>query len=139
MKYTQAQIQAGIKFLQNKNVEFYYDNDVDCDTTANISIDVSERIWTDGTSLWNNNVVKGVKVDCISLTVTKYETDDEEYGNGKGYYWSGGLSGNIHYDGSGKDGTWYDGSDDDNNTLINKIKDEQDSDGMMMHRRWLYC
>ena len=131
MKYTQAQIQAGIKFLQNKNVEFYYDNDVDCDTTANISIDVSERIWTDGTSLWNNNVVKGVKVDCISLTVTKYETDDEEYGNGKGYYWSGGLSGNIHYDGSGKDGTWYDGSDDDNNTLINKIKDEQDSDGMI--------
>jgi len=109
MKYTQAQIQAGIKFLQNKNVDFDYDSSDDYDTTAHISIDVGgNRIWTDGTSLWNKNVVKGVKVESIGLTVTKYEDSDEDCG----YYWSGGLAGNIHYDGSGKDGTWYDGSDD---------------------------
>ena len=133
MKYTQAQIQAGIKFLQNKNVEFYYDAEEGYDTTAHISIYVGgNRIWTDGTSLWNNKVVKGVKVENIGLTVTKYETDDEEYGNGKGYYWSGGLAGTVSYDGSGKDGTWYDGADDNSNTmLINKQKDMQDSDGMI--------
>ena len=126
--YTTQQIQAGIKFLQNKNVGFYYDNDDDCDTTAHISIDVGgNRIWTDGSSIWNKNVVKGVKVDSIGLTVTKYEDSDED----KGYYWSGGLAGTISYDGSGKDGTWYDGSDDENNALINKIKHEQDSDGMI--------
>jgi hypothetical protein len=128
MKYTQAQIQAGIKFLQNKNVDFDYDSSDDYDTTAHISIDVGgNRIWTDGTSLWNKNVVKGVKVESIGLTVTKYEDSDEDCG----YYWSGGLAGTISYDGSGKDGTWYDGSDDDNNALINKIKHEQDSDGMI--------
>jgi hypothetical protein len=128
MKYTQAQIQAGIKFLQNKNVDFDWDSDEDYDTTAHISIDVGgNRIWTDGTSIWNKNVVKGVKVENIGLTVTKYEDSDED----KGYYWSGGLAGTISYDGSGKDGTWYDGSDDDNNALINKIKHEQDSDGMI--------
>jgi hypothetical protein len=128
MKYTQAQIQAGIKFLQNKNVDFDWDSDEDYDTTAHISIYVGgNRIWTDGTSIWNKNVVKGVKVENIGLTVTKYEDSDED----KGYYWSGGLAGTISYDGSGKDGTWYDGSDDDNNALINKIKHEQDSDGMI--------
>ena len=131
-KYTREQVQAGIKFLQNKNVDFYYDNDDDCDTTAHISIDVGgNRIWTDGSSIWNKNVVKGVKVDSIGLTVSKYECDDDEYTDGKGYYWSGGLAGTISYDGSGKDGTWYDGSDDENNALINKIKHEQDSDGMI--------
>ena len=41
------------------------------------------------------------------------------------------MSGSVHYDGSGKDGTWYDGNDVENNTLINKIKDTQDSDGMI--------
>ena len=128
MKYTTAQIQAGIKFLQNKNVEFYYDSGDDYDTTAHISIDVgNNRIWTDGTSLWNKNVVKGVKVESIGLGVTKYEDSDED----KGYYWSGGLAGTVSYDGSGKDGTWYDGADDENNALINKIKHEQDSDGMI--------
>ena len=128
MKYTTAQIQAGIKFLQNKNVEFYYDSGDDYDTTAHISIDVGgNRIWTDGTSLWNKNVVKGVKVESIGLGVTKYEDSDED----KGYYWSGGLAGTVSYDGSGKDGTWYDGADDENNALINKIKHEQDSDGMI--------
>ena len=40
------------------------------------------------------------------------------------------MVGNIHYDGSGLDGTWYDGNDVANNTLINKIKDVE-SDGMI--------
>jgi len=70
--------------------------------------------------------VKGVKVDTISLIVNKYEDDDGTY------YWSGGLAGTISYDGSGKDGTWYDGADDDSDTmLLNKIKSKDDSDGMI--------
>ena len=126
MTYTQAQLAAGKKFLQNNNVNFYYDAD---DATASISIDVdNNRIWTDGSSIWNNSVVKGVKVDYISLHVSKYEDDSED----TGYYWSGGLAGTISYDGSGKDGTWYDGADDDSDTmLLNKIKSKDDSDGMI--------
>jgi hypothetical protein len=129
MTYTQAQLAAGKKFLQNNNVEFYYDAEDGYDATATISIDVGgNRIWTDGTSIWNNSVVKGVKVDTISLIASKYEDDDED----KGYYWSGGLAGTISYDGSGKDGTWYDGADDDSDTmLLNKIKSKDDSDGMI--------
>ena len=128
MTYTQAQLAAGKKFLQNSNVHFEYDaGDDGYDATATISIDVGgERIWTDGTSIWNNSVVKGVKVDSISLIVNKYEDDDGTY------YWSGGLAGTISYDGSGKDGTWYDGADDDSDTmLLNKIKSKDDSDGMI--------
>jgi hypothetical protein len=128
MTYTQAQLAAGKKFLQNKNVCFDYDaGDDGYDATATISIDVGgNRIWTDGTSIWNNSVVKGVKVDGISLIVNKYEDDDGTY------YWSGGLAGTISYDGSGKDGTWYDGLDDDSDTmLLNKIKSKDDSDGMI--------
>ena len=122
MKYTQAQIEAGIKFLNNANV--HLDTAELEDNVVNINIDVGgNRIWTSGDSIWNNGVVKGVKVGYISLIAT-YEAWDEGY-------WSGGLAGNIVYDGSGKDGTWYDGSDDENNTLINKIKNEQDSDGMI--------
>lgn len=127
MQYTQTQIEAGKKFLQNNNVHFEYEAGDDYDATASISIDVGgNRIWTDGTSIWNNNVVKGVKVDSISLIVNKYEDDDGTY------YWSGGLAGTISYDGSGKDGTWYDGLDDDSDTmLLNKIKSKDDSDGMI--------
>ena len=122
MKYTQAQIEAGIKFLNNANV--HIDTAELEDNVVNININVGKRIWTSGDSIWNNGVVKGVKVGYISLIGT-YEDWDEDA------YWSGGLAGNIVYDGSGKDGTWYDGSDDENNTLINKIKNEQDSDGMI--------
>jgi len=128
MTYTQAQLAAGKKFLQNSNVHFEYDaGDDGYDATACISIDVGgNRIWTDGSSIWNNSVVKGVKVDTISLIVNKYEDDDGTY------YWSGGLAGTISYDGSGKDGTWYDGLDDDSDTmLLNKIKSKDDSDGMI--------
>ena len=125
MKYTQAQIQAGVKFLQNKNVSFDIEsNEHTSEMVVNMNIAVNDKIWTDGTSIWNNNVVKGVKVDSINLVSTYYDDDEDAY-------WSGGLSGTIAYDGSGKDGTWYDGADDENNVLINKIKDEQDSDVMI--------
>ena len=133
MTYTKAQIEAGVKFLQNKNVSFDYDKD---EMQVYINIDVhNNRIWTDGSSIWNNNVVKGVKVDNISLIATHskemYAEEDWASLKDEDLYWSGGLTGNINYDGSGKDGTWYDGSDDENNVLINKIKDKQDSDGMI--------
>ena len=133
MTYTKAQIEAGVKFLQNKNVSFDYDKDA---MQVYINIDVhNNRIWTDGSSIWNNNVVKGVKVDNISLIATHskemYAEEDWASLKDEDLYWSGGLTGNINYDGSGKDGTWYDGSDDENNVLINKIKDKQDSDGMI--------
>ena len=112
---------------------FDYDKDA---MQVYINIDVhNNRIWTDGSSIWNNNVVKGVKVDNISLIATHskemYAEEDWASLKDEDLYWSGGLTGNINYDGSGKDGTWYDGSDDENNVLINKIKDKQDSDGMI--------
>jgi len=123
MQYTQAHIEMAKKFLANKNVGFDYDAD---DKRISISIDVdNNRIWTDGSGIWNNKVVKGVKVEYINLIADYYDYDDEDA------YWSGGLAGSIAYDGSGKDGTWYDGADVENNALINKIKDEQDSDGMI--------
>ena len=125
MKYTQAQIEAGIKFLNNANVNI--DTAELEDNVVNININVGKRIWTDGTSIWNNGVVKGVKVGYINLVSEWYD----KYENDEDNYWSGGLAGTITYDGSGKDGTWYDGADDGNNVLINKIKDEQDSDGMI--------
>ena len=125
MKYTQAQIEAGIKFLNNANV--HIDTAELEDNVVNININVGKRIWTDGTSIWNKGVVKGVKVGYINLVSEWYD----KYENDEDNYWRGGLAGTITYDGSGKDGTWYDGADDGNNVLINKIKDEQDSDGMI--------
>ena len=130
--YTQSELEAGTKFLNNANVNFEYDAE---EMQVGFTINVEDRIWTDGTSIWNNNVVKGVKVDAISLMAQHskmhYSEEDWDKLDKDDLYWSGGLSGTIAYDGSGKDGTWYDGSDDANNVLINKIKDEQDSDGMI--------
>ena len=54
-------------------------------------------------------------------TYTDYEEDN---------YWSGGLAGNIGYDGSGKNGTWYDGGEEDTGVLINRIPDAT-SDGLI--------
>ena len=122
MKYTQAQIQAGIKFLNNANV--HIDTAELEDNVVNININVGKRIWTDGTSIWNNGVVKGVKVGYINLVSEWYDLMDDPY-------WSGGLAGTITYDGSGKDGTWYDGADEENNALLNPKKDEDDSDGLI--------
>ena len=118
-KYTKEEIEAGVKFLQNKNVDFSYDEE---DKQINISIDVGCRIWTDGSSIWSRGVVKGVKVDCLSLTATYTDYEDDNY-------WSGGLTGNAFYDGSGKDGTWYDGVDDES-ALINRNTSKH-SDGLI--------
>ena len=123
-KYTTQQVQAGIKFLSNANVNLDIENDGD-DKQVIFNINVgNNRIWTSGDSIWNKGVVKGVKVNGISLIATymNYYADP---------YWSGGLAGSITYDGSGKDGTWYDGADDENNALLNPKKDEDDSDGLI--------
>ena len=122
MKYTQAQIEAGIKFLNNANV--HLDTAELEDNVVNININVGKRIWTSGDSIWNKGVVKGVKVGYINLVSEWYDLMDDPY-------WSGGLAGTITYDGSGKDGTWYDGADDENNALLNPKKDEDDSDGLI--------
>ena len=58
-KYTKEEIEAGVKFLQNKNVDFSYDKD---DMQINFSIDVGCRIWTDGSSIWSRGVVKELKL-----------------------------------------------------------------------------
>jgi hypothetical protein len=118
--YNKNLIKKAQTFLANKNVELYIGSDAYTNEFA-ISVDVNnERIWTDGDGFWST-VKKGVKVNYVNLLMTK-DVEEEE--------WNGGLSGTISYDGSGKDGTWYDGSDVDSR-LINKIKNEQDSDGMI--------
>ena len=123
MKYTNKQIEAGIKFLNNKNVNYDYEieNDVVeyADGTSEqenmhrvrFDIDVEDRIWTSGDG-WasaeqdkNNEgktAVKGVKVTGLSLNAYKDYNETDAY-------WSGGMNGNAFYDGSGKDGTWNDG------------------------------
>ena len=123
--YNTTHVTLAQKFLANTNVEATWDEAYE---TFAICVDVNnERIWTDGKrGLWNTTA-KGVKVRHANFLVSKYEDDDED----KGYYWSGGLSGTIHYDGSGEDGTWYDGADVEQNTLINKVKDMRESDGMI--------
>ncbi len=123
-KYTTQQVQAGIKFLSNANVNLDIENDGgDKQVVFNINVG-NNRIWTSGDSIWNKGVVKGVKVSGIQLVATWYDGANEKY-------WSGGLAGSILYDGSGKDGTWYDGADDENNALLNPKKDEDDSDGLI--------
>jgi hypothetical protein len=133
MKYTTQQIQAGVKFLANKNVNIDYDAE---EMQINIGIDVNgNRIWTSGDSLYADKVVKGVKVHGISLMAQHskmhYAVEDWNKLDKDDLYWSGGLTGNIIYDGSGVDGTWYDGSDVEGGILINKFKDKNNSDGMI--------
>jgi len=119
MQYNTTLVKLAKTFLANKNVEVYFD---EARTEFSISIDVhNNRIWTDGDGLWST-VAKGVKVQHANSLVS-YDDEDNT--------WSGGLAGSIHYDGSGEDGTWYDGADVENNTLINKIKDMRESDGMI--------
>ena len=119
MQYNKTLIEKAKTFLANENVEVYFD---EARTEFSISVDVhNNRIWTDGDGLWST-VAKGVKVQHANFLVS-YDDEDNT--------WSGGLAGSIHYDGSGEDGTWYDGADVENNTLINKIKDMRESDGMI--------
>ena len=120
MQYNETLIKLAKTFLANENVEVYFD---EARTEFSICVDVhNNRIWTDGNrGLWST-VAKGVKVRHANFLVTYDEEDD---------YWSGGLAGTVHYDGSGEDGTWYDGSDGEQNVLINKVKDMRESDGMI--------
>ena len=120
MQYNTTLVKLAKTFLANKNVEVYFDDER---TEFSICVDVhNNRIWTDGTrGLWNT-VAKGVKVRHANFLVT-YDEDD--------CTWSGGLAGTVHYDGSGEDGTWYDGADVENTALINKVKDMRESDGMI--------
>ena len=112
--YNAKHIELGKKFLANKNVNIDLDDD-----RLTISINVEDRIWTDGSSIWSKGVVKGVKVGGIVLNAHKMEDN----------YWDGGLLGNVDYDGSGKDGTWYDGVDDES-ALINR-NPSAESDGLI--------
>ena len=120
MQYNTTLIEKAKTFLANENVEVYFDDER---TEFSICVDVhNNRIWTDGTrGLWNT-VAKGVKVRHANFLVTHDEDDNT---------WSGGLAGTVHYDGSGEDGTWYDGADVEQNVLINKVKDMRESDGMI--------
>ena len=128
--YTLEEVQTGIKFLSNANVNFDYDKD---DMQVNFNIDVGCRIWTDGSSIWSRGVVKGVKVSNLSLMAQHskehYAKEDWNKLTEEDLYWSGGLTGNAHYDGSGKDGTWYDGVDDPS-ALINR-NPSKESDGLI--------
>ena len=131
-KYTTQQVQAGIKFLSNANVniDVEYDGD-ERQVHLNIATAEGTRIWTTGDSIWSKQKVKkGVLVNGINLmaTYTDYEEDN---------YWSGGLAGNISYDGSGKNGTWNDGGSmsmeekmERGSMLLNPVKLE-DSDGLI--------
>ena len=94
--YTTKEVQAGIKFLQNKNVSLDVDIDGD-ENTVGIYIDVNaNKIWTDGSSIWSDaKVKKGVVTHSINLIVNKDKSEGEDA------YWSGGLQGSIAYDGCG--------------------------------------
>ena len=130
MKYTNEQITAGVKFLQNANVNFDYDKD---DMRVCMDINVGCRIWTSGDGLWSRGVVKGVKVHNLSLTAQHskemYAEEDWASLKDEDLYWSGGLTGSANYDGSGKNGTWFDGVDDES-ALINR-NTSKESDGLI--------
>ena len=129
-KYTTEEIRAGVKFLSNKNVTFEHDAD---EQRVSIYVDVGCRIWTSGDSIWSRGVVKGVKVSDLSLMAQHskehYAKEDWDSLKEEDLYWSGGLTGYANYDGSGKDGTWYDGVDDES-ALINR-NTSKESDGLI--------
>ena len=121
MEYTNKQIEAGVKFLNNKNLDCDYEIDDDiCEygdgTTeqenmhrVRFDIDVKDRIhtsgdgWASAESKDDKTAVKGVKVTGLSLRAYKDYNEEDAY-------WSGGMNGDAYYDGSGKDGTWNDGT-----------------------------
>ena len=67
-KYTTQQVQAGIKFLSNANVnlDVEYDGD-ERQVHFNIATAKGTRFWTSGDSIWSKQVQKGVLVKGISL------------------------------------------------------------------------
>ena len=91
------------------------------------------RIWTSGDSIWSRGVVKGVKVSECGFAAEHssehYAEEDRAKLTEEDLYWSGGLTGYANYDGSGKDGTWYDGKDD-ASALINR-NCSKESDGLI--------
>ena len=58
-----------------------------------------------------------------------YAEEDWDSLKDEDLYWSGGLTGYAFYDGTGKDGTWYDGTDDES-ALINR-NTSKESDGLI--------
>ena len=146
MTYTQQQLDAAAAFINNNNVTLSIDKDYDTwqdgtsttKHTIRIGVDLAhERIWTGGNSIWSETgAVKGVKCSEMSLNAYKdehydvngvLEQDDDNY-------WSGGLTGYVHYDGSGKDGTWNDGEEytlEEKGGLINGMKKEGTGDGFI--------
>lgn len=83
---------------------------------------VSKTFKTSGGGYWSN-IVKDVVVHSITQTLS------EDGGEADDGYWCGDLA--VNYDGSGKNGTWFDGSDlQQNGGLLNKLKAD-DSDGLI--------
>ena len=141
MKYTQQQLDAARAFINNTNVTFDVERDYDTwedgtsttKHTVRVSVDLEkERIWTSGDSIWSESKAKkGVKCSEMTLLATKDEHSD---GDNDDEYWSGGLTGWVHYDGSGKDGTWNDGEEytlEEKGGLINGMKKEGTGDGFI--------
>jgi hypothetical protein len=130
VKYTTDEIKAGVKFLSNENVSFEHDAD---EQRVSIYVGVGCRIWTSGDSIWSRGVVKGVKVSECGFAAEHssehYAEEDRAKLTEEDLYWSGGLTGYANYDGSGKDGTWYDGKDD-ASALINR-NCSKESDGLI--------
>lgn len=100
-------------------------------------IDVSDKIWTSGDSIWSDTKAKkAVAVESLSLCAThnkmSYSEEDWKDLTAEDLYWSGGLDGYAYYDGSGKDGTWNDGEEytlEEKGGLINGMKKEGTGDG----------
>ena len=134
MQYTQAHIELGKKFLNNENVCFDYDAE---DMRISFGIDVNDKIWTSGDSIWSETKAKkAVAVESLSLAAThskmSYSEEDWDSLTAEDLYWSGGLDGYAYYDGSGKDGTWNDGEEysiEEKGGFINGIKKEGTGDG----------
>jgi hypothetical protein len=133
-QYTQQHKELAKKFLRNGNVAFDYDAE---DMRISIGIDVNDRIWTDGTSIWSETQAKkGVKVESLSLCAThskaSYSEEDWADLEEDALYWSGSLDGYAYYDGTGKDGTWCDGEEysiEEKGGLVNGVKREGTGDG----------
>jgi hypothetical protein len=134
MQYTQAHIELGKKFLNNENVGFDYDAE---DMRISFGIDVNDKIWTSGDSIWSETKAKkAVAVESLSLCAThskmSYAEEDWKDLEADDLYWSGGLEGYCYYDGSGKNGTWNDGEEytlEEKGGFINGIKREGTGDG----------
>ena len=134
MQYKQAHIELAKKFLANENVNFDYDAE---DMRISFGINVNDRIWTSGDSIWSETKAKkAVAVEGLSLSASyskmDYAEEDWKDLTAEDLYWSGGLCGYAYYDGSGKDGTWDDGEEytlEEKGGLINGMKREGTGDG----------